>query len=124
MEKILCIEYLVLWKAYFTAEIYSTYLIIIRDGQQSFTKQESWKLHPKKLCITDTELQNNFSQSYPIVLFVWLRLTRPTPGIEPGGRMRCAAISTRYVSATLDTPTLINLTIQQAHTSGSYGTAN
>ena len=36
-------------------------------------------------------------------LYFLLRLTHPTPGIEHGGRMRCAIISMNSVSATLDT---------------------
>ena len=33
-----------------------------------------------------------------------LRLTHPTPGFEPGGRIRCAISIISSVSATLDTP--------------------
>ena len=52
--------------------------------------------------------------THDIKKFVCLRLTYPTPGIEPGGRMRCAISSMSSVLATLDSrhsPTLINLTV-------------
>ena len=39
------------------------------------------------------------------LVFVWLFLTHPTPGIEAGGRMRCAVSSMSSVSATLETLT-------------------
>ena len=35
--------------------------------------------------------------------FVSLRLTHLTPGIEPGGRLKCAVSSMSSVSVTLDT---------------------
>ena len=34
--------------------------------------------------------------SFRLWLFVWLRLTHPTTGIEPGGRRRCAITSMSY----------------------------
>ena len=42
--------------------------------------------------------------------FVWMRLTHPAPGIEPGGRTRCAISSMSSVSATLDTSHLLRRT--------------
>ena len=40
---------------------------------------------------------------YRNFLYVRLRPTHPTPGTEPGARMRCAISSMSSVSATLDT---------------------
>ena len=40
---------------------------------------------------------------YPHQFFVWLCLTHPTPGIEPGSRMRWAISCMSSVSATRDT---------------------
>ena len=42
-------------------------------------------------------------KKYNLYLLVLLRLTHPTPGTEPGGRMRCAISSMCSVSGTLDT---------------------
>ena len=38
--------------------------------------------------------------------FCLIAPTHPTPGIEPGDRMRCSICSMRSVSATLDTPSI------------------
>ena len=40
--------------------------------------------------------------------FAWLRLTLPTPGIEPDGRMRCAISSMSSVSYTMISRTSLN----------------
>ena len=43
---------------------------------------------------------SKFLLARSLILFVWFRLTHPTPGIEPGGRMRCAISSMSSVSET------------------------
>ena len=54
--------------------------------------------------IIDMHITHNVFIIYVYRFFVRLRLTHPTPGIEPGGRIEvCDYYSTSSVSATLET---------------------